>query len=215
MKRKKKSSPGIFKKIKNFFKNKNNQRIFGLISLLFSIYCLAAFTSSLFTWKEDFSHVKDMSFFDSFNKDSEIKIQNSLGRFGAILSYHAVYLGSGITSFLAPILLLLVGIRLLGYKIMSIKNFTMKSVWILIWMPIFISHLFYQKEWVNLYAGNTGIYTNNYLNNIIGNIGTSLLLLTTFLIYITSRFNITKTKINDFIESLKPKKKHKDFLKKF
>ena len=208
MKKKKKSKVGIFKKIKNFFKNKNNQRIFGFIFLLFSIYCFVAFTSSLSTWKEDFSYVKDMSLIDSFNKESEIEIKNSLGKIGAILSYNIVYLGTGITSFLAPILFLILGIRLFGYKIISINIFIKKSIWILIWAPIFIAHIFYEKEWVNLYAGNTGIYTENYLENVIGNIGTSLLLITTFLIYITSKFNITNNKINSFIEKLKPKKKH-------
>ena len=208
MKKKKKTKVGILKKIKNFFKNKNNQRIFGFIFLLFSIYCFVAFTSSLSTWKEDFSYVKDMSLIDSFNKESEIEIKNSLGKIGAILSYNIVYLGTGITSFLAPILFLILGIRLFGYKIISINIFIKKSIWILIWAPIFIAHIFSQKEWVNLYAGNTGIYTENYLENVIGNIGTSLLLITTFLIYITSKFNITNNKINSFIEKLKPKKKH-------
>ena len=208
MKKKKKSKVGIFKKIKNFFKNKNNQRIFGFIFLLFSIFCFIAFTSSLSTWKEDFSYVKDMSLIDSFNKESEIEIKNSLGKIGAILSYNIVYLGTGITSFLVPILFLILGIRLFGYKIISINIFIKKSIWILILAPIFIAHIFYQKEWVNLYAGNAGIYTENYLENVIGNIGTSLLLITTFLIYITLKFNITNNKINTFIEKLKPKKKH-------
>ena len=51
-----------------------------------------------------------------------------------------------------------------------------------------------------------GIFVNELLNQAIGGIGTSLLLLTAVVLYLVLTFDITSEKLSSFIEKIKPKK---------
>ena len=72
----------------------------------------------------------------------------------------------------------------------------------MIWIPLFIHHIFNS----HIYAGGLGYHANEYLINLIGSIGTTLLLIISFLIFITLRFNINPEKIKNLINKLKPDK---------
>ena len=187
----------------NFFKNKNNQKVFGFLFILFSLYCFISFTSCFFNWKEDFSVVSNNTWY-SVLTDSEIKTQNSLGKLGALLSYSFIYMFAGISSFFIPIFFALAGIYLLGYNIISIKKYIRESIWGLIWIPIFIYHVF-GKDY-QIFSGAIGVHNGEYLIQLIGNIGTSLLLCVILMIFITLKFNINLEKIRKFINYLKPQK---------
>ena len=70
----------------DFFKNKKNQKVFGFLFLLFALYCFISFISSFFHWQEDFSEIKNKSWFLILS-DPDIEIHNSLGKVGALHSY--------------------------------------------------------------------------------------------------------------------------------
>ena len=75
----KKTKSGKSEGLKNFldfFKNETNQKVIGFILILFSLYFFISFTSSFFQWKEDFSIVKNNSWF-SILTDSEIVVNNT------------------------------------------------------------------------------------------------------------------------------------------
>ena len=187
----------------SFFKNKNNQKVFGFLFLLFALYFFISFTSFFFTWKEDFSFIagKENSWI-SILTDSGIQTQNSLGKFGAIFSFLFVHSGFGISAFFIPGFLLFSGLQLLGYNIISLKKYIRESIWGLIWIPVFIYHFFKSQ----IFAGEVGLESTGLLVLLLGSIGTTLLIIITFLIFITLRFNITPQKIIDFINKLKPEK---------
>ena len=167
------------------------------------LYCFISFTSCFFNWKEDFSVVSNNTWY-SVLTDSEIKTQNSLGKLGALLSYSFIYMFAGISSFFIPIFFALAGIYLLGYNIISIKKYIRESIWGLIWIPIFIYHVF-GKDY-QIFSGAIGVHNGEYLIQLIGNIGTSLLLCVILMIFITLKFNINLEKIRKFINYLKPQK---------
>jgi len=187
----------------SFFKNKNNQKVFGFLFLLFALYFFISFTSFFFTWKEDFSFIsgKENSWI-SILTDSGIQTQNSLGKFGAIFSFLFVYSGFGISAFFIPGFLFFSGLQLLGYNIISLKKYIREAIWGLIWAPIFIYHFSNSQ----IFAGTVGLESTRLLVSLLGSIGTTLLIIITFLIFITLRFNITPQKIIDFINKLKPEK---------
>ena len=190
--------------LKNFigtFTNKKNQRVFGFILILTSLYCFIAFTSFFFQWQEDQSEIMNKSWGEVLSR-SDIEVQNSLGKVGALISHYLIYLCFGISSYVIPLISGIIGILLLGYHITSIKRLVRYSLWGIIWVPLFIYHIFKSQ----IYAGGIGFHTNEYLIKLIGNIGTTLLLIIVFLIFITLTFNITPEKINKIINSLKPNK---------
>ena len=116
----------------SFFKNENNQKVFGLIFILFSFYFFISFFSFFFTYTDDQSEVNEINSWISFLTNSDIQIENSLGKFGALFSFLFVYNGFGIASFLIPGFLLFSGLQLVGYKLISLKKYTTESIWGLI-----------------------------------------------------------------------------------
>lgn len=201
-KKKTNSSKGKgWKNFLSFFKNQNNQKVFGFLFVLFSLYFFISFTSFFFSWEKDFSIVKNNSWL-SVLTDSDILIENSLGKFGALFSFLFVYDGFGISSFFIPGFLLFSGLQLLGYKFISLKKYIRQAIWGLIWIPVFIYHFLKSEE----FSGGIGLNSTKILISLLGNPGTTLLLIITFLIFITLRFNITPQKIIEFINKLKPEK---------
>ena len=190
-----------FRNFIEFFKNENNQKIFGFLFLLFSFYFFIAFTSFFFNWKKDYDLVKDATWI-SVLMDTDLNTQNSLGKFGAWVSDRLVSVYFGISAYFIPVFLFFSGMRLLGYYLINLKKYIRQSIWGLIWIPIFISHFFGSE----IFAGGIGINSSKFLTSLLGSIGTTLLILTTCLIFITLKFNITAKVIIDFIQSLKPKK---------
>ena len=185
----------------SFFKNKNNQKVFGFLFLLFALYFFISFTSFFLNFKEDFSVIINNSWF-SVLTDSDIQTHNSLGKFGALFSFLFVYSGFGVSAFFIPGFLLFSGLQLLGYNIISLKKYIREAIWGLIWAPVFIYHFFNSQ----IFAGSVGFNSTELLVSLLGSIGTTLLIIITFLIFITLRFNITPQKIIDFINKLKPEK---------
>ena len=108
----------------------------------------------------------------------------------------------GISAYFIPIFLLFSGIQLLGYHLLSIKKYIRQSIWGLIWIPVFIYHFFKSQ----ILAGGIGISSTEFLVSLLGNIGTTLLLITTFLIFITLKFNINLEKIFLFVKNSTSKK---------
>lgn len=190
-----------FKSFIDFFKNENNQKIFGFLFVLLSCYFLIAFTSYFFNWKEDYDIVKDTSWI-SVLMDTDLIILNSLGKLGALFSHLFISVCFGISAYLIAIFLFFSGMQLLGYRLISLKKYIRQTIWGLIWIPVFIYH-FLGSE---IFAGGIGINSSVFLTSLIGSIGTTLLIITTFLIFITIKFNITPQLIVEFIQSLKPKK---------
>src|ERR1035437_7432382 len=78
----------------SFLYNERFQKIFGLTLLLFSIYLTIAFISYPFTWTTD--HAKVMG--NLFSHD--VKVDNWLGKFGALLSHIFLYKWFGVSSFI-------------------------------------------------------------------------------------------------------------------
>lgn len=189
-------------KFLEFFKNENNQKIIGFIFILFSLYFFISFTSSFFQWKEDFSIVKNNSWFNLLT-DSEIIVSNALGKIGAVFSYLFIYVCFGISAYFIPVFLMFSGLQLLGYHLMSLKKYIRQSIWGLIWIPVFIYHCFGSQ----IFAGGIGISSTEFIVSLLGSIGTSLLLLTTFLMFITLKFNITTEKIIEFFNNLRRQEK--------
>ncbi|MDG1718254.1 MAG: DNA translocase FtsK [Flavobacteriales bacterium] len=192
----------------SFFKNKNNQKVFGFLFLLFALYFFISFASFFFTWEEDFSVIKNNSWI-SVLTNSNIQTENSLGKFGALFSFLFVYSGFGISAFFIPGFLLFSGLHLLGYNIISLKKYIRESIWGLIWIPVFICHFFKSQS----FSGNIGFNFTELLYSQVEWIGTTLLIIFTFLIFITLRFNITPQKIINFINKLKPEKNIDKFKK--
>src|SRR5690554_6788840 len=87
--------------------------ISGSILLLLSVYLLFAFISYLFSWKADQDLIVSTTFFDFIFGDSEVEVENWLGKLGAWTAHLFMYRWFGISSFAFSFLMLVTGVRLL------------------------------------------------------------------------------------------------------
>jgi len=214
MKKKKTVKLKLINNFIEFFKNENNKKVIGILFVLFAMYFFIAFTSFLFQWKEDFSIVADKkNEWYNILTNSEMTANNALGKLGALFSHFFVYVYFGISAYLIPIIFLFSGIKLLGYHLISIKKYIRQSLWGLIWIPVFTSHFFSSNsssveklQFFEILAGGNGIESTKFIVSLLGSVGTTLLIISTFLIFVILNFNVKLDKIFLFFKNIIPKK---------
>ena len=72
--------------------------ILGTFFLLFSVFLFLSCVSYLFTWQQDQDKLINASFFDFIFNQSDVEVQNWLGKFGAWMSHMLIYNLFGVTS---------------------------------------------------------------------------------------------------------------------
>ena len=196
-------------KITTFFKNEDNKKIFGGILVLFSISIFIAFSSYFFDGTSDYDKINEQSWFEIIlNKN--IQINNMLGKLGALLAYQFVHIWFGIAAFLIPFFSLICGIRILNVKWLSIRKSLFNILLLLMLIPVTLYHL----TGSSLISGGIGVFTSQFLIDLIGNIGTTLLISTIIILYIIISFKISlkklyskikETFVNNKIDNVKEK----------
>jgi len=189
-----------FERIIAPFKEGKNQKIFAAVLILTSIYLLIAFISFFFQWESDDSLVSGKDLSDVI---TEKKINNSIGGLGAYIANLFIKLWFGLAAFFIPLFSLLAGLKVLGLKKYSLSTFIFNGILGMLIIPIFIRHFFGGT----ITAGGIGIYTNELMSSAIGELGTSLLLITISIVYIAIFFEIDADKIQAFIAKIKPDKR--------
>jgi S-DNA-T family DNA segregation ATPase FtsK/SpoIIIE len=101
---------------------------------------------------------------------------------------------------------MLAGLKILGLQKFRFSSLLFNAIVAMIILPVFIRHFFNGI----ITAGGIGIFTEDLLNAAIGNIGTSLLLITVTTLYIVISFDINADKVRNFINKLKPEPKEKE-----
>lgn len=183
------------------FKNSNNQKIIGTVISLFSLLLIIAFISYLSEWKADDS-ILSKEGYTIFNNDTN----NQIGGLGSQISHRLIKLWFGISAFFIPFITLSIGLRILGLKKIKLSSIIFNSILGLIILPVFIHHFFNGI----ITAGGVGIFVNELLVQAIGHLGTSLILITSILLYFVISLEITSEKVKLFIERIKPESLNRD-----
>lgn len=184
------------KKIKmSSFKLSNQQKlVFGSFLIIFGTILCIAFISFFFTGDADQSSLSNFT-----NRDSET--QNWLSKSGAWLSDFFIQRGFGVASFIFSGLIFLSGV----YVLMNLSKSKLRKHWfwgvlIIIWLSIFFG-FFNAKS--DILGGTIGYEVNTFLQDYIGKIGTSLLLLFGLITYLAIRFNVTFESLVKIFKSAK------------
>lgn len=174
----------------SWMKDERVPKVVGLLCILTGLLLFVAFMSYLFTWKVDQSKVFEFSW--SMILNPEIKVQNTMGKFGAVLSHQFFYNWFGIASWVFVPVLILTGLRLAlntpGYRLKRVYQY---SFLILIWLSVVLAFSFqaFSFPW----GGGFGKFTSEWLVSLIGTIGTTMLIIFSILIFAVLRFNVNLT----------------------
>lgn len=172
--------------VKQLVKDERTHKIAGTIALLASLFLFIAFTSYLFTWREDQDKVfKGASI---LMPSAGVKTTNLLGNIGAYISHQFFYNGFGLASFLFCTLFFVMGANaLFGKKIFSVwRNVRYLIVGVLFFS---IACAFVSPSSQFAWGGAVGTMISDWLVSLIGKIGTAALLLVGGLAYVIWRFN--------------------------
>lgn len=166
-------------------RDERTRKIVGVVSLLMSIYLLIAFISYFFTWKDDQTEVARGA---GILFDNDVKVNNLLGRLGAVVSNFFIYKGFGIASLLVCTFFFVSGINLLfSRKVFSIrKNLKYVTIGLLV-LSVSLSFIFANFEF--RFGGGVGNMISDWLTGALGTFGTAALLLVIAIGYIIWQFN--------------------------
>ena len=165
------------------FKLSNQQKlVLGSFLVLLGLLLFIAFVSFLFTGTADQSTLTEFT-------SRDVKPQNWLNKTGAWLSDFFIQRGFGIASFMFAGLIFLSGVFVLTNS--STKKLRKHWFWgtlIVIWLAIFFGFF---TEKLDILGGTIGFEMNLFLQDYLGKIGTSLLLVFFLITYLAIRFKVT------------------------
>jgi DNA segregation ATPase FtsK/SpoIIIE, S-DNA-T family len=180
-------SNSFFQKFNSLFAfvlNERFQKIFGLTLLLLSVYLCIAFASFAFTWEADQDKVLGNLF------SPEVTVENWLGKFGALLSHIFIHKWFGIASFIFPFAAFITGLRIaFNISFFNITRVYLYSFFFLIFTSITLGYIF--REGLFYLGGAFGFTMSGKLIGFVGYIGTGVLLLFTFVVFLIAAFNIS------------------------
>jgi len=182
------------------FKFSRQQKVvLGSFLMLLGIALLIAFVSFLFNWQADQSTLQDFS-------NRELVAKNWMSKFGASISDFFIYNGFGLAAFILASLVTLTGVYLFfNFKLKNLFKFWFWGLLMMIWWAVFFG-FFAEKN--AMLGGRVGYEINDYLQDYIGLIGTSLLLIFMLIAYLVLRLKITPELIGSFISSKKKELKN-------
>ena len=168
--------------------------IFGSLLIILGVLMFIAFLSYFFTGDADQSVLSEFA-------RRDVNADNWLSKVGAWGSDTFINKGFGISSFIFSGLLFLSGI----YITLDIQKTRLIKHWIwgtliVIWLSIFFGFF---SERYGILGGTIGFEMNSFSQEYIGKIGTALLLLFVFIIYLAIRFKVTGQTFVNFFRTAK------------
>ncbi len=171
---------------KELWKDERTHKIIGAFFMLIAFLLFVAFTSYLFTWQEDQSKVFKGAKILLPSQDQNVA--NMLGTAGAYFSDFFIRQGFGIASYLLCTFFFIIGVNLFfGRKLFSLSRNIKYVIAGLIVISVTASFLTPGKTFA--WGGAAGDTMNEWLQQMIGKVGTAAVLLVAVLSYIIWRFN--------------------------
>lgn len=187
------------KEILRGLKDEKTRQILGVLAILFSIFSILSLLSY---WYNLFFNLHDQSLVAGkgwkwFSLNQEIITNNIMGYLGAYWSYFINYKTIGVWGILPFVYLFDKGLQMAFKASFLNSSFSIRIGLKLLWAAILFAYLF-QKSSLYL-GGGMGYYINEWIQNLLGVVGSGLiLLLLGILLYskkffeIASRFQVEK-----------------------
>ncbi|HPQ32995.1 MAG TPA: DNA translocase FtsK 4TM domain-containing protein, partial [Tenuifilaceae bacterium] len=180
---------------RNIFRDERVRFTLGVFTLFLAVYIAVAFLSYFFTWRID----QSFEWLNVFS-DSSVRVENWAGKVGASFASQFINRWFGISSFVVPFFIFIVGARLLKIRLLPLRKTFLRSILGMVLLSILLGFLFSDA---NGYLGSGlggahGLFVSQWLIAFIGKAGTAFLLLITivaYLIYISATFHFWITKV--------------------
>ncbi|MDR4987290.1 MAG: DNA translocase FtsK 4TM domain-containing protein [Bacteroidales bacterium] len=176
--------------VKDFFRDQRLRKALGLFLILMSVFLLLAFASYLFTWKSYDYLVDSRTVNWELLSDGSIRVDNMMGRLGAVAAHLFIKMGFGVASFLFLPIFVSIGVYLLlGYDAIPIKKTSIWSLFFILWISVFFGFIISSETLISILGGFFGYNSAVWLNGLLGITGTGILLLFTIGTFIIVAFD--------------------------
>ncbi len=212
-KKKQKQKSASFKEalgVKNIFENDLFNFIFGVILFIIAVYLVIAFISYLTTGQADQSLVLDLRTDEWLNSKKEF--QNSCGSLGALLSHFFIARCFGLAAFIIPLLIGLLGIKLMrAFQHFNLWKWFFSLAIIMIWCSVTFAKFLTPLTGDQVYnpGGDHGHFIGQWLENVIGSPGLTAVLLLAAILFLTYLSSETITVIRNLLNPSRYLKKVK------
>ena len=154
------------------YQDERTQKTIGLSLILSSTYLCIAFLSYFSTWDVDQDKVMG-SLTNLF--DPATKVNNWLGKLGALVSHQFMYKWFGVSSFIFVPVLTMYGLqKLLNKSFVKPQAFNAKWLFLMVWSSLTLAFIFHDKLF--FLGGGFGYILNQQISNYVGTIGLLALL---------------------------------------
>ncbi len=190
----KKSAPkpkATTKKTAGFLQNRGLHKILGLFFVFTSVVLLISFTSYLFTWTVDFDKLQSYHYsFWSLIVDTDVQVDNVMGRLGAWLAFLFITRWFGIISYVFVLFFFVLGVRLMSrLRLMNISKLSIFILLSVLWFSITLAFIFPEKPAFGL-GGVVGYELSQWLMQLLGTLGEAFFLFFVLITYLTLKYNI-------------------------
>jgi len=170
---------------KDLVRDERTWKIIGAVSLLIATFLFIAFVSYFFTWSNDQSAVSKGG---SILFDNTVRVNNLLGKLGALASHFFIFKAFGIASLLICTFFFVAGVNLLfSRKVFSIwKNLKYVTIGLVLLSTV-LAFILSGSEF--RFGGGVGVMISNWLVGIFGTVGTAAILFVIGLAYTIWQFN--------------------------
>ena len=171
--------------LKNIFSNEILWIFLGFLIIAVAVYMIIALISYLSTGAADQTMIESARAGELMN--TEVVFANTCGKLGAYLSNYFIKCCFGLPSFLIPVFLVLLGVHLIqAYRVNLLKWFLSLMI-VMIWASVtfakFLSPLFVDACYNP--GGDHGIYICQWIENLVGAPGLTIILALTALAFLT------------------------------
>ena len=171
--------------------------ILGVALAAITLYLTFAFISYLFTWRIDQSTL-DVQFTKLLN--SNITASNWAGTIGALLAQRFLYKWVGLPAFGLIVILTVIVLHLFKIKAWPIGRTIKLTIVYVIWGSIALGYLFHYAAFTP--GGAHGYFVSEWLNAVIGKLGTGIVLITCLFAILSFTFDTFIARCRDFVKDL-------------
>ncbi|MDR1155271.1 MAG: DNA translocase FtsK [Bacteroidales bacterium] len=170
-------------KLAAFFTDERFKMTLALLLTGMGILMLVAFVSYFFTWKSDQS-------FESSQLLANVKVENWAGKLGARLANGLINNGFGIASFFIPLVLIVLGFRLLKVKLLPLGRTIKTSAVGLVLLSLILGFIFGAAGGFlgSGLGGAHGYFMASWLQSLLGGFGAGILLILLTFLFLTFSF---------------------------
>ena len=169
----------------NILSNEKTDFILGIILICLAVYVTIAMISYFTTGQADQSILEDLRPGEWLNTDRQFA--NYCGSIGAILAYTFITVNFGLSAFLIPVFIILVGLRLMRVYKVNLWKWFFGLALVMIWSSVTFAKFLTPMMGDQVFnpGGNHGLFCVQQLENIVGPPGLTAILLIVALAFLT------------------------------